>query len=166
MAERMVVRAVVDAYTVPPQRVERLLTTTGDLGTGAETLAAAERGRAASILYVFDELRNTARIAGKGSQALTPAALILINIAGARLPLRQIFSRKATIAVTQALSPTWRVPDALNCSNSGALSLRKPLRNMNLHVDIEVARDPPPKARQALAARPQYEVRPRAGGHI
>ncbi|MGO8843551.1 MAG: hypothetical protein ACLQF1_21235 [Methyloceanibacter sp.] len=41
----------------------------GDLGTAAETLAAAERGRAASILYVFDELRNIARIAGKGSQA-------------------------------------------------------------------------------------------------
>ena len=40
----------------------------GDLGTAAEALAAAKRGRAASILYVFDELRNIARIAGKGSQ--------------------------------------------------------------------------------------------------
>ncbi len=69
MAERMVVRAVADAYTVPQQRVERLLTTTGDLGTAAETLATTKRGRAASILYVFDELRNIARIAGKGSQA-------------------------------------------------------------------------------------------------
>jgi hypothetical protein len=58
MAERMVVRAVVDPYTVPQQRVERLLTTTGDLGTAAETLAAAERGRAASILYC---LRRTAK---------------------------------------------------------------------------------------------------------
>ena len=68
MAERMVVRAVADAYTVSEQRVERLLATTGDLGTVAEILAAAKRGRAASILYVFDELRNIARIAGKGSQ--------------------------------------------------------------------------------------------------
>ena len=48
--------------------MERLLATTGDLGTVAEILAAAKRGRAASILYVFDELRNIARIAGKGSQ--------------------------------------------------------------------------------------------------
>ena len=68
MAERMVVRAVADAYTVSERRVERLLATTGDLGTVAEILAAAKRGRAASILYVFDELRNIARIAGKGSQ--------------------------------------------------------------------------------------------------
>jgi hypothetical protein len=57
-----------DAYTLPDQRVERLLTTTGDLGTVAETLAATKRGPATSILYVFDELRYIARIAGKGSQ--------------------------------------------------------------------------------------------------
>ena len=49
MAERMVVRAVADAYTVSERRVERLLATTGDLGTVAEILAAAKRGRAASI---------------------------------------------------------------------------------------------------------------------
>jgi hypothetical protein len=40
-----------DAYTLPDQRVERLLTTTGDLGTVAETLAATKRGPATSILY-------------------------------------------------------------------------------------------------------------------
>lgn len=56
MAERMVVRAVADAYTVSERRVERLLATTGDLGTVAEILAAAKRGRAASILC----LRRTA----------------------------------------------------------------------------------------------------------
>ena len=69
MAERMAVRAVADAYSVPQQRVERLLTTTGDLGTVAETLAGAKRGRAASILFIFDELRSIAGIVGKGSQA-------------------------------------------------------------------------------------------------
>jgi DNA ligase 1 len=69
MAERMAVRAVADAYSVPQQRVERLLTTTGDLGTVAETLAGAKRGRAASILFIFDELRSIAGIAGKDSQA-------------------------------------------------------------------------------------------------
>ena len=68
MAERMVVRAVADAYTVPEQRVERLLTTTGDLGTVAETLAGAKRGRAGSILSVFGELQKIARASGKGSQ--------------------------------------------------------------------------------------------------
>ncbi len=61
MAERMVVRAVADAYAVPQQRVERLLTTTGDLGTAAEALAGAKRGRAVSILFIFDELRSKAR---------------------------------------------------------------------------------------------------------
>ena len=69
MAERMVVRAVADAYAVPVGRVERLLTTTGDLGTVAETLAGAKRGRAASIVRVFDQLRMIAHIAGTGSQA-------------------------------------------------------------------------------------------------
>jgi len=69
MAERMAVHAVADAYSAPQQRVERLLATTGDLGTVAEALAAGNRGRAASILFIFNELRGIARIAGKGSQA-------------------------------------------------------------------------------------------------
>ena len=45
MAERMVVRAVVDAYAVSQQRVEKLLATAGDLGTVArKTLCAANEG--------------------------------------------------------------------------------------------------------------------------
>jgi len=69
MAERMVVRAIADAYAVPKPRVEQLLTTTGDLGSAAELLAGSKRGRGASIIYFFNELRNIARIAGRGSQA-------------------------------------------------------------------------------------------------
>lgn len=68
MAERMVARAVADAYAVPIQRVDRLLMTTGDLGTVAETLAGAKRGRSTSIVHVFDQLRMIAHIAGTGSQ--------------------------------------------------------------------------------------------------
>ena len=62
-------RAVADAYNVSLQRVQRLLASTGDLGTAAETLSAAKRGRAISILYVFDKLRKIAGIAGEGSQS-------------------------------------------------------------------------------------------------
>ena len=43
IAERMAVRAVADAYAVPEQRV--ILSTAGDLGTAAEQLAGARRGR-------------------------------------------------------------------------------------------------------------------------
>ncbi len=68
MAERMVVRAMADAYAVSEQRVDRLLATAGDLGTAAEHLAGAKRGRAKTILSVFDELLNIARASGKGSQ--------------------------------------------------------------------------------------------------
>ena len=75
MAERMVVRAVAEAYGVPDRRVERLLATTGDLGTVAETLAAGKRGRRASILYVFGELRSIAGITGAGSQVKKCAKL-------------------------------------------------------------------------------------------
>jgi hypothetical protein len=46
--------------------------------------------------------------------------LILINIAGAAFATVRFSGRKATIAVTQALSPTCRLPDVLNCSNSTA----------------------------------------------
>ena len=75
MAQRMAVRAAADAYGAPEQRVERLLTTTGHLGTAAETLVAGKRGRAASILRVFEELRNVARTTGAGSQAQKCAKL-------------------------------------------------------------------------------------------
>lgn len=68
MAERMAMRAVAEAYSVSEQRVERLLSTAGDLGTAAENLAGAKRGRAAAILHVFDQLKKIARISGKGSQ--------------------------------------------------------------------------------------------------
>ena len=65
MAERMVVRAVVDAYAVSQQRVEKLLAAAGDLGTVAEDLARAKRGRAISIHHVFNELLEIAAISGK-----------------------------------------------------------------------------------------------------
>lgn len=75
MAERMVARAMADAYGVPSQRVDRLLADFGDLGTAAERLAGAKRGRALTILQVFDALRDIAGAAGKGSQAKKRAKL-------------------------------------------------------------------------------------------
>lgn len=68
VAERMAARAVADAYAVSQRRVEKLLAATGDLGTVAEALARGKRGRAISILHVFDELRKIAELSGKGSQ--------------------------------------------------------------------------------------------------
>ena len=44
MAERMVVRAVVDAHAVSQQRVEKLLAGAGDLGTVAQDLHAPNQG--------------------------------------------------------------------------------------------------------------------------
>lgn len=75
MAERMVARAMAEAYAVSQRRVEALLATTGDLGTAAETLAGAKRGRAKTILSVFDELQDIARASGPGSQAAKIAQL-------------------------------------------------------------------------------------------
>jgi DNA ligase-1 len=68
MAERMVMRAVAEAYAVPERRVERLLAITGDLGTVAEQLARSKRRRPKTILSIFEELRSIARISGEGSQ--------------------------------------------------------------------------------------------------
>ena len=68
MADRRVMRAVADAYALSERRVEKLLAATGDLGTVAEQLAHGKRGRAKTILSVFEELRSIARISGEGSQ--------------------------------------------------------------------------------------------------
>ncbi len=68
IAERTAARAVANAYAVPEPRVEKLLASTGDLGTAAENLAGAKRGRAPAILHIFEQLRAIARISGKGSQ--------------------------------------------------------------------------------------------------
>jgi DNA ligase-1 len=75
MAERMVARAMAIAYTVPEQRVTKLLAAAGDLGTAAERLDGAKRGGAKTILSVFDELRKIAHISGQGSQQLKCAKL-------------------------------------------------------------------------------------------
>lgn len=64
MAERMVMRAMAEANAVPQRRVERLLATTGDLGTVAEDLSRGNRGRTRALLSVFEELRTIARIEG------------------------------------------------------------------------------------------------------
>ena len=68
MADRRVMRAVADAYALSERRVEKMLAATGDLGTVAEQLAHGKRGRAKTILSVFEELRSIARISGEGSQ--------------------------------------------------------------------------------------------------
>ena len=75
MAERMVVRAMADAYAVSQRRVDALLASAGDLGTAAQQLAAAKRGRATTILSVFEDLRNIAGISGAGSQQAKCAKL-------------------------------------------------------------------------------------------
>lgn len=68
MADRRVMQALADAYALSERRVEKLLAATGDLGTVAEQLAHGKRGRAKTILSVFEELRSIARISGEGWQ--------------------------------------------------------------------------------------------------
>lgn len=68
MAERMIVRSLVQAYAVPEQRVEELLATTGDLGTVAQCMAGTQRGRFRGILQVFNQLEQIACVSCKGSQ--------------------------------------------------------------------------------------------------
>ncbi len=90
MAERMVVRAVVDAYAVSQQRVEKLLAAAGDLGTVAKDLARAKRGRAISILHVFNELLKIAAISGKGSQEQKCARLTQLLSAASGIEAKYI----------------------------------------------------------------------------
>jgi len=68
MAERMVVRAVADAYTVPEQRVERLLTTTGDLGTVAGRQEHSYERRSAYSIDQSGERPWSARIRRSGQR--------------------------------------------------------------------------------------------------
>ncbi len=90
MAERMVVRAVADAYAVSQQCVEKLLATAGDLGTVAENLARGKRGRAISILHVFNELLKIAAISGKGSQEQKCARLAQLLSAASGIEAKYI----------------------------------------------------------------------------
>lgn len=90
IAERMAVRAVADAYAVSERRVERLLVTSGDLGTAAEYLAGGKRGRATSILHVFDQLRKIAQISGKGSQQQKCARLAQLLSAASAIEAKYI----------------------------------------------------------------------------
>jgi len=68
MADRMVARALAEAYGVSAQRLQQLLRTTGDLGITAERIAGTMGGRAMPILQVFNRLNEIACASGKGSQ--------------------------------------------------------------------------------------------------
>ena len=82
IAERMAARAVADVYAVSARRVEKLLATTGDLGTVAERLAGQKRRRSNTIRHVLDRLLKIAELSGKGSQRQKCAKLAQI-LAGA-----------------------------------------------------------------------------------
>ncbi len=90
MADRMVMRAVAEAYAVPEGRVERLFATTGDLGTVAEDLSRGSRGRAKALLFVFEELRSIARISGQGSQQQKCARLAKLLAAASGVEAKYI----------------------------------------------------------------------------
>jgi DNA ligase 1 len=90
IAERIAVRAVADAYAMPVQRVDRILGTAGDLGTAAEQLAGAGRGRGVTILHVFGELQKIARVSGKGSQQQKCAELARLLSAGSGIETKYI----------------------------------------------------------------------------
>lgn len=90
MADRMVARAVADAYGVPQARVNRLFADFGDLGTAAERLAGAKRGSAKTILDVFSALRKIADIAGKGSQGRKCAQLAQLLSSASAIEARYV----------------------------------------------------------------------------
>ncbi|HTW73710.1 MAG TPA: hypothetical protein VMD56_02185, partial [Steroidobacteraceae bacterium] len=70
MAERLVAQAIAQAYGSPPERVRRMLSSLGDLGSVAERLRPGNSGRAAgSILQVLKRLRAIAELSGGHSQA-------------------------------------------------------------------------------------------------
>ncbi len=112
MAERMAVRAVADAYAVSEQRVEKLLASGGDLGIAVRYLAGAKRGRAVTLLHVFDRLKEIAQLSGKGSQQQKCARLaeLLAAASGieAKFILRTVLgSHRIGVADMTFLRP-WR----------------------------------------------------------
>jgi DNA ligase-1 len=67
MADKLIARAMAQAFGVPVERIDTMAVRSGDLGDVAERLAPARRGRL-SIATVFTELSRIARISGAGSQ--------------------------------------------------------------------------------------------------
>lgn len=68
MAEKMIARAIAQAFGVPLTRVTSMAVKAGDLGAVAEKLATG-RGKGFSILGVFELLMKIARTSGAGAQA-------------------------------------------------------------------------------------------------
>jgi DNA ligase 1 len=67
MAEKMIARAIAQAFEVPVTRVTKAAVRTGDLGAVAEQLAKG-RGRGASLEAVFHQLERIANTSGTGAQ--------------------------------------------------------------------------------------------------
>jgi DNA ligase-1 len=67
MAEKMIARAVSQAFDVPVERVEKMAVRLGDLGAVAEQLDS-KRGAALSMSAVFDRLAEVAHTSGAGAQ--------------------------------------------------------------------------------------------------
>ncbi|MGZ3499436.1 MAG: ATP-dependent DNA ligase [Vulcanimicrobiaceae bacterium] len=67
MAEKMIARAVAQAFDVPLARVTRMAVRSGDLGAVAERLATGRSARL-SIIDVFQHLTQIAHTSGAGAQ--------------------------------------------------------------------------------------------------
>jgi DNA ligase-1 len=68
MAEKMVARAMAEAFGVPLTRITRMAVGAGDMGLVAERLTARKRGSKLSIANVFEALTEIAEAAGSGAQ--------------------------------------------------------------------------------------------------
>lgn len=75
MAERLVAEAIAQAYDSPVQRIRRMLSSIGDLGSVAEHLRADRVAGSSSILRVLASLRAIAAISGARSQTAKCSAL-------------------------------------------------------------------------------------------
>ncbi len=75
MAERLAAEAIAQADGSSVERVRRMLSSRGDLGSAAEQLQPAGSGHSGSILRVLRELRAIASLSGEHSQAAKRDAL-------------------------------------------------------------------------------------------
>lgn len=100
LGERLLVRAVAEAYDVAPAQVARRLASLGDLGRVAEALAPARARASLTVQRAYDELLGVAEAGGAGSverkvsrfaallrRATGTEAKLLVGVAQGRLRL-------------------------------------------------------------------------------
>ena len=100
LGERLLLRAVAEAYDVPLARVTRRLAALGDLGRVAEAVAGDADGAPLTVRVAYDTLLAVAEAGGSGSvqrkiallaallrRATAPEAKLLVRVAQGRLRL-------------------------------------------------------------------------------